>query len=56
MSTRRSGTRGLSALTAGITFRTYFAPVTEGSFVIHCHLLLHEDIGMMQRVDILPRP
>jgi FtsP/CotA-like multicopper oxidase with cupredoxin domain len=37
-----------------ITFRTYFNPVTAGCFVMHCHTLNHEDIGMMQRVDILP--
>jgi FtsP/CotA-like multicopper oxidase with cupredoxin domain len=39
-----------------ITFRTYFNPVTVGCFVAHCHTLDHEDIGMMQRVDILPAP
>jgi len=37
-----------------ITFRTYFNPVTAGCFVMHCHTLVHEDIGMMQRLDILP--
>jgi FtsP/CotA-like multicopper oxidase with cupredoxin domain len=37
-----------------ITFRTYFNPVTVGCFVGHCHTLDHEDIGMMQRFDILP--
>jgi FtsP/CotA-like multicopper oxidase with cupredoxin domain len=37
-----------------ITFRTHFGPVTVGCFVMHCHTLNHEDIGMMQRVDILP--
>ena len=36
-----------------ITFRTYFNPVTVGCFVAHCHTLNHEDIGMMQRMDIL---
>jgi FtsP/CotA-like multicopper oxidase with cupredoxin domain len=39
-----------------ITFRTYFNPVTVGCFVAHCHTLDHEDIGMMQRMDILPAP
>lgn len=38
-----------------VTFRTYFNPVTEGAFVMHCHLVQHEDIGMMQRVGIRPR-
>jgi hypothetical protein len=37
-----------------ITFRTYFNPITAGCFVMHCHILTHEDIGMMQRLDILP--
>jgi FtsP/CotA-like multicopper oxidase with cupredoxin domain len=37
-----------------ITFRIYFNPVTVGCFVVHCHALNHEDIGMMQRLDILP--
>jgi hypothetical protein len=37
-----------------ITFRTYFNPVTMGCFVGHCHTLDHEDLGMMQRFDILP--
>jgi hypothetical protein len=25
-------------------------------FVAHCHTLDHEDLGMMQRMDILPAP
>jgi len=37
-----------------ITFRIYFAPQTVGCFVAHCHTINHEDIGMMQRMDILP--
>jgi FtsP/CotA-like multicopper oxidase with cupredoxin domain len=37
-----------------ITFRTYFNPVTVGPFVMHCHALTHEDLGMMQRLDIVP--
>jgi FtsP/CotA-like multicopper oxidase with cupredoxin domain len=39
-----------------ITFRIYFNPVTAGCFVAHCHILTHEDLGMMQRLDILPGP
>lgn len=27
-----------------------------GKFVLHCHNLIHEDQGMMQLVEILPRP
>ena len=39
-----------------ITFRIYFSPRTVGCFVMHCHTLSHEDLGMMQRLDILPAP
>jgi hypothetical protein len=42
------------AKVGSITFRTYFNPVTVGCFVAHCHTLDHEDLGMMQRMDILP--
>jgi FtsP/CotA-like multicopper oxidase with cupredoxin domain len=37
-----------------ITFRIYFNPITVGCFVMHCHILSHEDLGMMQRLDVLP--
>ena len=37
-----------------ITFRIHFYPQTAGCFVAHCHIITHEDIGMMQRLDILP--
>ena len=39
-----------------IEFFIYYNPITVGSLVMHCHVLQHEDIGMMQRVDILPAP
>jgi FtsP/CotA-like multicopper oxidase with cupredoxin domain len=39
-----------------ITFRMYLNPVTAGCFVTHCHILTHEDLGMMQRVDVLSGP
>ena len=42
------------ATPGSITFRVYFNPVTVGCFVAHCHIIDHEDLGMMQRVDILP--
>jgi len=42
------------ATPGSITFRTYFNPVTVGCFVAHCHTIDHEDLGMMQRMDILP--
>jgi FtsP/CotA-like multicopper oxidase with cupredoxin domain len=38
-----------------ITFRTHFDPDTVGGFVMHCHVLNHEDIGMMQRLEIQDR-
>jgi FtsP/CotA-like multicopper oxidase with cupredoxin domain len=37
-----------------ITFVTHFDPITVGQFVMHCHVLQHEDIGMMQLMEILP--
>jgi FtsP/CotA-like multicopper oxidase with cupredoxin domain len=40
-----------------IDFITYYALNTVGSLVTHCHVIEHEDVGMMQRVDILaPTP
>jgi hypothetical protein len=42
------------ATPGSITFRVYFNPVTVGCFVAHCHVIDHEDLGMMQRMDILP--
>jgi FtsP/CotA-like multicopper oxidase with cupredoxin domain len=39
-----------------ITFRTHLDPITVGALVTHCHLVQHEDIGMMQRIDIQPPP
>jgi len=39
-----------------ITFRIHYEPETVGCFVAHCHTITHEDIGMMQRLDILPAP
>jgi FtsP/CotA-like multicopper oxidase with cupredoxin domain len=43
------------AMFGSITFRTHFDPDTVGSFVMHCHVLNHEDIGMMQRLEIQDR-
>ena len=39
-----------------ITYRTWFDPITFGSFVMHCHILTHEDIGMMQELEIVEAP
>ena len=36
-----------------ITFRIFFSPVSVGCFVMHCHILTQEDLGMMQRLDVL---
>ncbi|MEM7009345.1 MAG: multicopper oxidase family protein [Thermodesulfobacteriota bacterium] len=37
-----------------ISYITYFNPITFGDFVMHCHILTHEDIGMMQQLRIVP--
>jgi FtsP/CotA-like multicopper oxidase with cupredoxin domain len=29
-------------------------PNTAGTFVYHCHILLHEDMGMMHKIQVLP--
>jgi hypothetical protein len=44
------------AAAGSITFRVYYNPITVGCFVAHCHIIDHEDVGMMQRLDILPAP
>ncbi len=36
-----------------VTFQTQYADFT-GKFVIHCHILAHEDLGMMRAVEIVP--
>ena len=36
-----------------ITFRMRFVDFA-GPFVMHCHMLQHEDMGMMQRVTVVP--
>jgi FtsP/CotA-like multicopper oxidase with cupredoxin domain len=35
-----------------VTFRSRFRDF-RGSFVMHCHMLAHEDLGMMQMVEIV---
>jgi len=37
-----------------VTFRTYLDPLFPGDFVFHCHILTHEDVGMMQKLTVLP--
>jgi len=29
-------------------------PTTAGTFVFHCHILLHEDLGMMHKIEVKP--
>lgn len=36
-----------------VTYRTWYDPITFGAFVMHCHILTHEDIGMMQELEIV---
>jgi FtsP/CotA-like multicopper oxidase with cupredoxin domain len=33
---------------------TFFDPLAPGSFVMHCHILTHEDVGMMQKLTVEP--
>ena len=35
------------------TFQTHFTDFT-GKFVQHCHVLTHEDLGMMETVEVIP--
>ena len=35
-----------------VTFRTRFSDFS-GVFVMHCHILAHEDMGMMQIVEVV---
>lgn len=35
------------------TFQTHFTDFT-GKFVQHCHVLTHEDLGMMETIEIIP--
>lgn len=33
---------------------SFINPVIAGEFVFHCHILAHEDLGMMQNIQIIP--
>lgn len=35
-----------------VTFRTYFDPYVTGVTEVHCHVLTHEDVGVMQEIEI----
>ncbi|MET1114200.1 MAG: multicopper oxidase domain-containing protein [Comamonas sp.] len=43
---------GTPGAPTSITFRTRFIDF-KGVFVIHCHILAHEDMGMMQLVEVI---
>ena len=38
-----------------VTFRMRFLHYT-GRYVMHCHMLVHEDMGMMQGVTVVGPP
>lgn len=40
------------ATPGSVTFRTHYDPNFPGNFVIHCHILTHEDVGMMQQLEV----
>ena len=42
---------GTPAQPTSITFRTRFTEF-KGSYVMHCHILAHEDMGMMQTIEV----
>jgi hypothetical protein len=39
-----------------VKFRTRFDARFPGHFVMHCHILSHEDVGMMQLVEVTSPP
>ncbi len=43
---------GTAEAPTSVTFRTRFRDFT-GAFVMHCHMLVHEDMGMMQMVEVV---
>lgn len=42
-----------STIPGSVTLRSRFLDF-DGKFVLHCHILPHEDLGMMQIVEIVP--
>ncbi|HWA04546.1 MAG TPA: multicopper oxidase domain-containing protein [Rhizomicrobium sp.] len=46
---------GVSATKPSITVKLDFRGPTVGDFVYHCHILDHEDAGMMAIIRVLPR-
>lgn len=47
---------GVSRKKPSITLRMDFRGAVEGEFVYHCHILDHEDAGMMANIAIVPGP
>jgi FtsP/CotA-like multicopper oxidase with cupredoxin domain len=45
---------GGDAVYPSVTIRMRFGPATVGQFVYHCHILDHEDRGMMAIIKVLP--
>jgi FtsP/CotA-like multicopper oxidase with cupredoxin domain len=45
---------GTQIIPGRVTIRQKYPDFT-GTFVLHCHILAHEDRGMMQLVRIVPR-
>jgi FtsP/CotA-like multicopper oxidase with cupredoxin domain len=43
---------GSPANPTSVTFRTRFRDF-RGAFVMHCHMLAHEDMGMMQTIEVV---
>ena len=43
---------GTASAPTSVTFRTRFRHFA-GTYVMHCHMLVHEDMGMMQTVDVV---
>jgi len=47
-----SGTGAYPTVTVRLDFRN---PEIAGTFVFHCHILDHEDGGIMAKIRVLPR-
>jgi FtsP/CotA-like multicopper oxidase with cupredoxin domain len=52
-STSTSGTTCTETVPGSFKSRSRFVDFT-GSYVLHCHILIHEDRGMMQLVEVVP--
>jgi FtsP/CotA-like multicopper oxidase with cupredoxin domain len=46
-----SGTGPYHSVKLRMDFRD---PTIAGTFVFHCHILLHEDLGMMHKIQVMP--